>query len=121
MQNFDWKKKFGSLCRDGAPAMLGSKSGFAYLVKKEVPNVTVTHCFIHLHAMASKTLPIFLKEVLSTVVKVINFIRTSALNHRIFKELCQEIGSEYEILFYHTEVHWLTRGKILKSLMALRT
>ena len=28
-QNFDWKKKIGSICTDGAPAMLGNKSGFA--------------------------------------------------------------------------------------------
>ena len=38
-QNFDWKKKIGSICTDGAPAMLGNKSEFATLVKKEAPNV----------------------------------------------------------------------------------
>ncbi|KAI6656166.1 hypothetical protein LOD99_1510 [Oopsacas minuta] len=52
MQNFDWKKKLGSLCTDGAPAMLGNKLGFAALVKKKAPNVTVTHCFLHQHALA---------------------------------------------------------------------
>ena len=34
----------GSLCTDGAPAMLENKSGFASLVKKEIPHITVTHC-----------------------------------------------------------------------------
>lgn len=34
----DWKDKLGSICTDGAPAMLGSTSGFAALVKREVPN-----------------------------------------------------------------------------------
>ncbi|XP_035227366.1 protein ZBED8-like [Stegodyphus dumicola] len=43
--DFDWKQKLHSLCTDGAPAMLGNKSGFAHLVKKEAPNVIVTHCF----------------------------------------------------------------------------
>ena len=33
-QNFDWKKKIGSICMDGAPTMLGNKSGLAALVKK---------------------------------------------------------------------------------------
>ncbi|GFU25894.1 protein ZBED8 [Nephila pilipes] len=32
--DFDWKQKLHSLCTDGAPAMLGNKSGFAHLVKK---------------------------------------------------------------------------------------
>ncbi|KAI6659596.1 Protein ZBED8-like [Oopsacas minuta] len=61
MRNFDWKKNLGSLCTDGAPTMLGNRSGFAALVKKEAPNVTVTQCFLHRHALASKTLPIFLR------------------------------------------------------------
>ena len=46
-QNFEWKKKIGSLCTDGAPAMLGKTSKFAALVKKEAPQVNVTHCFLH--------------------------------------------------------------------------
>ena len=64
-QNFDWKKKLGSICTDGAPAMLGNKSGFAALVKNEVPHVNVTHCMLHRFALAAKTLPPSLKEVLS--------------------------------------------------------
>ena len=50
-QNFDWKKKIGSICTDGAPAMLGNKSGFTAL---EAPNVTVTHCMLHKHTLAAK-------------------------------------------------------------------
>ena len=43
---------------DGAPVMLGNKFGFAALVKKEAPNVTVTHCMLHRHALAAKSLPL---------------------------------------------------------------
>lgn len=87
-QNVDWKTKLGSICTDGAPAMLGNTSGFATLVKKEIPQVIITHCFLHRQALASRTLPTFLKEVMSTCVKIINFIRSRALNHRLFKILC---------------------------------
>ncbi|XP_042236517.1 protein ZBED8-like [Homarus americanus] len=118
-QNFDWKKNLGTLCTDGAPAMLYNTSGFAALVKKEAPQVIVTHCFLHRHALASKTLPAILKEVLSTGVKVVNFIRARAVNHRVFKRFCQEMGAEYEVLLYHT-VRWLSRGQILKRLIELR-
>ena len=45
------------VCRDKASSMLGSKSGFATLVKKK-PDVITTHCLIHREALASKTLPI---------------------------------------------------------------
>ena len=36
--------KLGSICTDGAPAMLGNKSGFCTLVKRLAPHVTVIHC-----------------------------------------------------------------------------
>ena len=62
----------GSLCTDGAPAMLGNKSGFASLVKKEIPHLTVTHCMLHHHALVAKSLPEKRKNVLSIVVSAVN-------------------------------------------------
>ena len=100
--------------------MHGNTSGFVALVKKEALQVIVTHCFLHRHALASKTLPALLKEVLSTGVKIFNFIRARALNHRIFKRFCLEMGAKYEVLLYHTEVRRLSRGQILKRLVELR-
>ena len=110
-QNFDCKKKLGSICTDGAPAMLGNKSEFAALVKNEVPNVNVTHCMLHRYALAAKTLPPSLKEILSVCVKVVNFVRSRAINHRIFKVLCQDLGSDHVVLLYHSEVCWFPEAK----------
>uniref|UniRef100_A0A7M4F4W3 Zinc finger BED-type containing 5 n=1 Tax=Crocodylus porosus TaxID=8502 RepID=A0A7M4F4W3_CROPO len=118
-QNFDWKEKLHTLCTDEAPAMLSNTSGFATLVKKEAPHVIITHCFLYGHALATK-IPTNLKEVLSTAIKVINFIRSRSLNHRIFKRFCQEMGAEYEVLLYHTEICWLSREQVLKCLFELR-
>jgi hypothetical protein len=98
------KGKLLTICTDGAPAMLGNTSGFAILVKKEAPHVVGPHCFLLRHAVATKTLSITLKEVLSTAIKIINFIRSRFLNHSIFKTLCQEVRAEYEVLLYNTEV-----------------
>jgi len=116
----DWSLKLGSICTDGAPAMLGNKSGLTTLVKADAPHVHVTHCMLHRHALAAKTLPQTLKDVMSTSVQVVNFIRARATNHRLFKELCKEIGSDHEVLLYHTEVRWLSRGQVFSRLMALQ-
>ncbi|XP_071037164.1 protein FAM200C-like [Parasteatoda tepidariorum] len=99
--------------------MLGNKSGFALLVKKKSPNALVTHCFLHKHALATKTLPTSLKEALSKVIKTVNFIRRGALNHRLFKTLCQEMDAGHEVLLYHTELCWLSRGQVLKQFFML--
>ena len=42
---------------DGAPWILGSRSGFQALVKQRAPLATGFHCFIHREALESKTLP----------------------------------------------------------------
>jgi hypothetical protein len=116
----NYKKKLGSLFTDGAPAMLGKTSGFTALIKKEIPDIIIIHCFLHRHALASKTLPMDLKEIMTTAVKVVNFIRSRALHHRLFKVLCQEMGAEHEVLLYYTEVRWLSRGQVMKRLYELR-
>ena len=100
--------------------MLGNKSGFGALVKNKAPNVTVTHCMLHRHALAAKALPLTLKEVLSDCVKVVNFIRSRPINHRIFKALFRELGSDHEELLYHSEVRWLSRGEVLKRLQEIK-
>jgi hypothetical protein len=76
----------------------------------------IIHCFLHRHALATKTVPTTLKQVLSTAIKIINFIRSRSLNRHIFKTFCQEMGAEYEMLLYHAEVRWLFRGQVLKHL-----
>ncbi|GAA6096792.1 protein ZBED8 [Tachysurus ichikawai] len=73
-----------AVCSDGAPVMLGRKSGFGALVKADAPHIIVTHCILHRHALATKTLPPTLAEVLKIVVECVNYVRNSALRHRIF-------------------------------------
>ena len=75
----------GSFCIDNAPAMLGNKAGFVACVKKRYLTHTVTHCVLHRHALAAKSLPEQLKNFLSIAVDAMNYIRRNALNHRLFK------------------------------------
>ncbi|XP_068205215.1 protein FAM200C-like [Palaemon carinicauda] len=99
--------------------MLGNKSGFAALVKERVPDIITKHCVLHRHALAVKTLPSHFKEILSVCVKVVNYIWGRALNHRGFKLFCEEMGSEHQVLLFHIEVRWLSRGKMLTRIAEL--
>uniref|UniRef100_UPI00358EC2D2 protein FAM200C-like n=1 Tax=Myxine glutinosa TaxID=7769 RepID=UPI00358EC2D2 len=114
----EWTK-LGSLCTDGAPAMMGKRSGFVALVKDKCPDVIVTHCVLHRHALATKTLPKELGDVMA-IVTAVNVIRARALNHRLFQVFCEDIGAAYTHLLYYTEVRWLSRGQILNCVLQLR-
>ena len=117
--NLKWKHAIG-VCTDGAPAMLGCRSGFQTLVKEQSPDVVGTHCTIHRQALMAKTLPDQLKNVLDDVVKAVNFIKANALNSRLFAELCKENDSEFVTVLLHSRVRWLSKGKVLKRAFILR-
>jgi len=61
-----------------------------------------------------------LNEVLSQSVKIINYIKNSALNTRLIKALCDEMGCDHQNLLFHSEVRWLSCGEVLKRLYELR-
>ena len=87
-----WEHVIG-VCTDGAPAMIGCRSGFQTLVKEKCPDVIRTHCTIHRQALMVKTKPEELKSVLNDVIKAVNFIKANALNSRLFRDLCKESDS----------------------------
>ena len=53
-------------------------------------------------------------------VKIINFIKSRALNSRLFKNLCIDMDSDYTSLLLHAEVRWLSRGRSMKRLLTLK-
>ena len=105
---------------DGAPAILGRKSGFQAGVKAVSPSVTSFHCFAHRFALAAKLLLPNIKTSLNLVVEMVPYTKISALNSRLFKVICEDIGSEYTSLLFHTEVGWLSQGNTTMRLFVLR-
>ena len=114
-----WEKVCG-VCTDGAPAMLGCRSGFQRLVLNESPKVIGTHCMIHRQVLATKTLPQEFQEVMKSVVSSVNIVNAIALNSGLFSKLCNEMDASNDVLLFHTEVRWLSRGKVLKRVFDLR-
>lgn len=115
--------KLVSVTTDGAPAMLGQKSGFVGILKQEthVCLVASFHCMIHVENICAQLSGTdILKNVMDLVVKVVNYIRSSATNHRQFLELLKEIeGTEFKDLLFFTNVRWLSRGKVLERFVSL--
>jgi hypothetical protein len=115
----DWSRCIG-ICTDGATAVTGKQAGFVARTKVVATNVSWSHCYIHREALASERMPQGLKEVLDNTVKIANFIKSRQTNYRIFQALCEEMSSLHNCLLTHTEVQWLSRGKILVRLFELR-
>ena len=61
-----------------------------------------------------------LKNVFKTSIKIVNFIKSKPLQSCLFEKFCQEMESNHKSLFLHTEVRWLSRGKVLTRLTELR-
>lgn len=118
-KGIQWLKCVG-LTTDGGKAMEGCYAGLRARVAEVAPRVKWTHCCIHRQSLASKPLPPDLRKVLDEAVKIVNFIKAKPTNSRLFKLLCEGMDSPHTTLLLHTEVRWLSRGKVLTRLFELR-
>ncbi len=114
----DWERCVG-ICTDGAKSMTGKHTGLIAHIRRVCLSISWLHCSIHREALAAKNMPDDLHAVLNDAVKLVNFIKARPLNSRIFTLLCNEMGSEHKSLLLHTEVRWLSRGKVLTRLFEL--
>uniref|UniRef100_UPI00358F8622 kelch-like protein 10 n=1 Tax=Myxine glutinosa TaxID=7769 RepID=UPI00358F8622 len=93
--------------------MTGRRSGVIKLIQDVAPEASWTHCFLHREALAAKEMSPGLAEVMDIAVKTINHLRKSALNSRLFAELCKEQDAEHTTVLYFAAVRWLSRGDAL--------
>ncbi|XP_060873903.1 SCAN domain-containing protein 3-like [Metopolophium dirhodum] len=118
INELDWTKCVG-VCTDGAAAMTGRISGFKAEVMKVSPDIRFVHCIIHREHLTFRKIGCELNSIMNDVVSMVNFVKTRALNSRLFKILCEDMGSNHNTLLFHTDVRWLSRGKVLKRVIEL--
>lgn len=118
----DWSRAV-SLATDGAPSMLGKKSGVATKFREKVKAANggedfwTFHCILHQEALCCKSLR--MDHVMDIVVRTVNFIRARGLNHRQFDCFLSDNNIPHG-LPYHTDIRWLSRGAVLKRFFELR-
>ena len=101
--------------------MRGKEKGLVGLMKKrdEIPNFISFHCIIHRETLVSKLRNSEFQNAMQRVVHVVNYIVSRALHHRQFRQLIQDYDIEYSDLVLHSEVRWLSRGRVLERFLSL--
>ncbi|XP_050065986.1 general transcription factor II-I repeat domain-containing protein 2B-like [Aphis gossypii] len=95
--------------------MVGKYKGFVTLFGQNVKHeLLYFHCIVHQEALCAQTFPVEINQVMALVVKIINKIIASALNHRQFRALLDEVNARYKDLLMFNNVRWLSRGAVLK-------
>uniref|UniRef100_F1S1Q2 SCAN domain containing 3 n=1 Tax=Sus scrofa TaxID=9823 RepID=F1S1Q2_PIG len=108
------------VCSDGAASMTGKHSEVVTQIKELVPECKITHCFIHRESLVMKKISVELNSVLTDIVKIVNYVKSNALNSRLFSLLCDNMETDHKQLLLHAEIRWLSRGKVLSRMFELR-
>ena len=111
-------EKLVSITTDGCLAMTGRHNGFIANCKAD-PDFPIFFRIIHQQSICAKVMGF--DHIMTPVVKIIDYIRAKAKQHRSFKLFLEELSSEYGDLLLHTDIIWLSRGKVLRRFLALLT
>lgn len=98
--------------------MIGGKNVVDALCNngESFPTFILCPCGIRLEILCSEVLPV--KHVSGTVTNIVNSIRPAPLQHRLLKQLSENVEPAYPDLIC-TEVRWPSKGKVLELFKTL--
>ena len=79
--------------------------------KSENSDAVGTHCVVHREALASKTLPAAMKKKLAIIIRIVNFIKSSAVNSQLFSSKV-EVESHLQILKEEYDCYFSDLGNV---------
>ena len=96
--------KLVSVATDGAPPMLGKNVRLMGLLTNDTkyPDILPVYCIIHRKNLAAKYFKF--ESVMTRVLQIANFIRSSARNHRQFRNFIGELDLETNQMTCHSTV-----------------
>ena len=90
------------------------------LIKQVAPEVVNVPCMIHREALLAKKLVNQENNCqLADVISVATAALKNAKSNRAFQEIVKEIEDERRLV-YHSEVRWLSRGRVMKRVWKVR-
>ena len=102
-----------SVTIDGAPPIIGRGRGLTARLQEDNPDMINYHCIIHQTVLCVSMGDEFY-EVMESIMKIVNFLRsTSAQQHRLLRSFLVEIVASYDNLLLHSNVEWLSKGRVL--------
>ena len=82
-------------------------------MKENNPDLIAYHCLIHQTVLCAALSEDF-AEVMNTMMKLINFLRTSSsLQHCFLREFLEDVEANAIDLLLHNSVRWLSKGNAL--------
>lgn len=113
-------KQVACVTTEGAPAMVGKERGVLPWLKEDNPDLIAYHCLIRQSVLCA-TLSEQVSEIMSIVMKLINFLRASlCLQHPLLREFLADVEGEANDLLLHNNVRWLSKGNALGHFWSLR-
>lgn len=56
---------------------------------------------------------------MNVATRVVNYIRSSSIRHRLFRNLLNVSDTEHGDIIFHADIGWLSRGKTLERFCCL--